>query len=377
MLKVGLICPCIGVGGADALMLGLVRYCHNIQFTGCAVLRRSEIKHVAWARRMSGDMIRFHTQGVERPCPGITYHDTESEAVEAACDGADVVLSWCIHHLSDKAYNLDCPVIDYAQNIDKHAKSVIETNKLLYNAACSRSVAEVLFPKRTDIAILYNAIDPGRVTPAKGRDAQRRVWGLEDKKIILFMGRTVEEKRPNAILAALSKLDDSWVAVYVGEGANLEETYKISQQFCPGRVYVVDPQYHVGDILAAADVFVLPSDYEGHSLALCEAWLAGTPTVYTDIAVNQELTSMFGELGVMIPTCPDGQTLASAVLEATTQNDVSFARIANARHTVWNNFTLPTAAFAWEEYFEFVLNDYRQKKRLVAIHPVKPMEPKE
>lgn len=377
--RVGLIAPCIGVGGADALMLGLVRYCHNVEFTGCAVLRHSEIKHVDWARKMTGNLIKFHSPQVQYSTPGINYHINEIKAIEAACKGADVILSWCVFNVKGWSPNIDIPIIDYAQNSDEFAEEVITSNKknkLIYNAACSRSVAEAVYAGRENIPIIYNAVDPGRVTPKKGRQIQRHLWGIpEDKKIILFMGRWVQEKHPLTVLAALAELDDSWIAVLVGEGLEEDIVYRSAQAFCPGRVFLIAPEYHVGDILAAADVFVLPSDFEGHSLALCEAWLSGIPTVYTDIPVNKELTQIHGELGVMIPICPTGKQLAEGIIEACSETKESFKRVANARDVAWNNFTLPTAAGIWEEYFDYVVMDYRKKKRQILIHPVKELEP--
>jgi glycosyltransferase involved in cell wall biosynthesis len=307
------------------------------------------------------------------------YQPSEVHAIEAAVKGADVVLSWCVFNLNGWAYNYDGPIIDYVQNSDKFATDVAESNKKdkrIYRAACSESVRDIVFKDPKDVAVIYNAIDPGRVTPKKGRDAQRRVWGIgPEKKIILYMGRMVKEKHPTLILAALAKLPEDYIVIMVGEGYEEELIYRIAQEQFPGRVFIINPQYHIGDILAAADVMCLPADFEGHPLSLCEAWLAGLPTVYTDIPVNQEMHRIHGELGVMVPVLPGNEVLARAILEATAHTPESFARINLARHVAWNNFTLPTAAGIWEEYFDYVVMDHRRKRRLVPIHPVKPMEP--
>jgi glycosyltransferase involved in cell wall biosynthesis len=46
-----------------------------------------------------------------------------------------------------------------------------------------------------------------------------------------------------------------------------------------GRVTLLGPRSDIGDLLAAADLFVMPSRWEGLPLALIEAMFASTPIV--------------------------------------------------------------------------------------------------
>jgi glycosyltransferase involved in cell wall biosynthesis len=56
----------------------------------------------------------------------------------------------------------------------------------------------------------------------------------------------------------------------------------------------------VADVLAAADVFVLPSHFEGLPMSVIEAMLTGLPVVATDIRGPREQV-VDGETGLLVP----------------------------------------------------------------------------
>lgn len=378
--RIGIIAPCIGVGGGDALMLGLIKYAHNLEFTGLAIYNPIEQKHYEWAANCCGvDLPPIHTldSNKELHVPEVNYHEVHSHVGIEALKGCDIILTWCVHTLNRNIVSMyNVPIIEYAQNSDDYAKKVITSNLGIphYYAACSKAASNVL-PDTHEKTVIYNGIDPGRVAPRIGRDRQRAAWGLQDRRVLLYMGRFVEEKHPEKVLAALLHLPDDWVAVFVGRGYQESELYKQAQIMCPDRTFFVDPQYHVGDFLAAADVFILPSDFEGHSLALCEAWLAGTPTVFTDFAAMAELEERFGALGTMVSRRSGPDIIASAVMSAASGVNEISALTANARSVVWENFTLTTISAQWEEYIDWCLFDWRKKRRTSTINGVKPKEP--
>lgn len=374
--RVSMIGPCMGVGGGDALMLGLVKHCTNIEVTGIYTSNHLEYRHMDWARKACAlPPIHAYQYNVEQMVDGVYYHEKHSYAIHEAVKDSDIIFLWCVPQL-DQNYSVlsDIPVINYAQNCDKHAKWCIDTTRADYFAACSVTAAKVL-PDVYGKTVIYNGIDPSRVAPAKGRKRQRELWGLQDKKILLFMGRMVDEKHPELPLLALDHLDDQWVAVFVGNGYKDTQLYQLAQTLYPDRVFFVEPQYQVGDILAAADVFILPSDFEGHSLALCEAWLAGVPTVYTDFAAAVEMEDVHGSLGTMIARGSTPRQVADAVVVASSESDGVLAKVGLARETVWSNYTLPTIASYWEEYFDRCLFDWRRKKRNGRIHQTKVRNP--
>jgi glycosyltransferase involved in cell wall biosynthesis len=59
-------------------------------------------------------------------------------------------------------------------------------------------------------------------------------------------------------------------------------------------------RHDVDRVLAAADVFCLPSHFEGLPMSAIEAMLTGLPVVSTDIRGPREMLSA-GETGLLVP----------------------------------------------------------------------------
>lgn len=379
-IKAAFISPCLGIGGADGLMTSLIKHAFNIQWTGAAVTSRMTKEMVGWASNCWDNNVPIHTIQSDLMYNGFNYHHNAGDAIFAACREAQIIVSWGYLNLPHELRTLDIPVIEYAQNCDEFAKKIVDSNNPDYRAACSQTAAKVFSTvngiTEKDIAVIYNGIDPSRVTPRKGRELQRKVWGIpEDKKVVLFMGRLVEEKHPEDLVRAICELSDDYIGIFCGFGKQQPEIYNLIQRFCANRIAFVPMQYHVGDVLAAADCFLLPSDFEGHPLALMEAMLAGVPCVYTDFDVMHELHSMFGPMGQMVKRGCKSEELAIAILAACEYSDQTFTLVNNARAVVWEHFTISRIAHLWEEYIEACIFDWWRKRRLTTIHPVSEPKP--
>jgi glycosyltransferase involved in cell wall biosynthesis len=94
----------------------------------------------------------------------------------------------------------------------------------------------------------------------------------------------------------------------------------------------------VGELLNAADLFILPSHEEGMSMALLEAMAAGLPCIASDIPGNQRLIR-HDEHGFLVPpACP--QALAAAILELVAQPDRCRRYAVAARQRVADEFSV-------------------------------------
>lgn len=370
-LRAAFIGPCIGIGGGDGLMCNLVKHAHNIEWVGAAIPCELRLDMAQWAYK-GWDFTRcpVHIRS-PKDFDKFINHENYEDCVEAACKDANIIINWC-YELRDLTKYLDIPIIDYAQNEDAHAKHIVTQNRrvIQYEAACSKAAAEV-FLKPDDVTVIYNGIDPTRITPRRGRKAQRASWMIPDRaRIVLFMGRFVDEKHPEDIIAALAKLPDEYIAVFVGHGEREMELYRMAKLLIPGRAAMVDPQYQMGDILAAADCFVLPSEFEGHPLALMEAMLAGVPCVYSDFTVMQELEEKHGPLGIKVEVGCTPDELAKAIIDSMTPSMDQYNITRNARLTVWENYTISTIAAQWEEYLHACVNDWWKRKYVTEIKPI-------
>lgn len=175
----------------------------------------------------------------------------------------------------------------------------------------------------------------GRLHPGKGLTKAIRAWPY------------VLQKFPNARL---------WL---IGEGPQERElTAMIGAMGLQSRIILPGAFDTVEDVLAAADLFVLPSHYEGMSIALLEAMAAGLPCVVSDIPGNRILIQP-DETGLTYPV--DGFAELASSLNHVMEDEQLATRLGQAaRQRVIENFSLERSTLDHVALFESL----RETKRL-------------
>jgi glycosyltransferase involved in cell wall biosynthesis len=180
-------------------------------------------------------------------------------------------------------------------------------------------------------AVQALGIDPGRVTvvergrepgrlgdPSPERRARaREVLGLRpDARVIVTVGREEFQKaQPDLVrafdLIATTRPDAE--LLLVGRAGNLSEEVETSIRRARyrERIHALGHRDDVPDILAAADVFALPSLYEGFPGAAIEAMALGLPVVASELPTLREVVED-GASGFLVPL-RDKARLAEAV----------------------------------------------------------------
>jgi glycosyltransferase involved in cell wall biosynthesis len=165
------------------------------------------------------------------------------------------------------------------------------------------------------IAVVPNGIPHRPWTTAERAERRRsgraRVFGAESRPIVLVVARLEPQKGHTTLLRAAADLP-GMVFAFAGSGA--EQTALEREAAALGitdRVLFLGHRTDVPDLLAAADVFVLPSSNEGLPLALLEATAAGIPVVASDIGGNRDIVTD-GETGLLVPV-GDADALAGAI----------------------------------------------------------------
>jgi glycosyltransferase involved in cell wall biosynthesis len=112
---------------------------------------------------------------------------------------------------------------------------------------------------------------------------------LEDAFVLIYVGRLEFQKGVDILLHALSNLTteiayEVWI---IGDGSLRSELESLSTELrLNTRIRFLGQREDVPDLLAASDVFVMPSRYEGMSIALLEAMGSGLPCIVTDVGEN-------------------------------------------------------------------------------------------
>jgi glycosyltransferase involved in cell wall biosynthesis len=159
---------------------------------------------------------------------------------------------------------------------------------LCYGQSSVEELAELGYP-RDRIRVAPNTIDTRRIAAdedairARGQQL-REQHGLTGKRVVLYIGRMIERKRPWDLLGAWPKLrntQDDTRLVLVGDGPMLEDICRRATSIDAERVVVAGRVPEGDDYawIATADVVVLPAAV---GLALNQALALGTPVVIAD-----------------------------------------------------------------------------------------------
>lgn len=168
-----------------------------------------------------------------------------------------------------------------------------------------------------DVVILPNGFSPEEFNPARRaerRGEERARLNLcEDHVVLLFAANELERKGYGTILSAMRRLDRRDVRLLVVGRPNPAHVRKLAAD--AGLADQVIACGHARDIAAyhaAADLFVLPTQYEAFSLAILESLGSGLPVVTSRVPGAADAV-VEGVNGTMVddPTC--GEELAETL----------------------------------------------------------------
>jgi glycosyltransferase involved in cell wall biosynthesis len=168
--------------------------------------------------------------------------------------------------------------------------------------------------KVVDVGVIYNGVDPP--APKRSRAAVRADLGLGEGPVALHVANFLPVKGHDILVRALAKVRDRGVKLTVVTAGDGDERPAIEAAAAqlglgPDRLRFLGFRTDVPDLLAAADLFVLPSRMEGLPLATLEAMSHGLPIVTTRIGGNPEVVTD-GEHGLLVPV-EDPDALAAAL----------------------------------------------------------------
>jgi glycosyltransferase involved in cell wall biosynthesis len=197
--------------------------------------------------------------------------------------------------------------------------------------------------------VVPNGIDLEAFRPASDaeRDRARKEAGLGSGPVAVCVGRLSRQKGQDLLVEAwpevLRRVPEAQL-VLVGGGPD-EEALR-------SRARVVGEQEDVHSWLAAADVVVQPSRWEGLAYVVLEAMASGRNVVATDVAGMREA---LGDTGTIVPP-EDPVRLAEAVAERLLNGSPGTA----ARERVASLHNVADATAAMARLYEEVLESRRQ-----------------
>lgn len=192
----------------------------------------------------------------------------------------------------------------------------------------AKQISEAFGFPRERLSVIPNGVNISRFGNGTGVESIRRQFAKSGEKIVLFVGRLVQEKGVHVLVGAIPKVLQKMPDVnfvIVGEGGLKEYLLREAWDFGVGHnvffTGFADPK-RLASIYKASDVAVFPSLYEPFGITALEAMAAQTPVVVSSTGGLAEIVE-HEKTGLTV--YPDNSdSLAWAILKVL-QNP-SFAR---------------------------------------------------
>lgn len=113
---------------------------------------------------------------------------------------------------------------------------------------------------------------------------------IDDQIKLLVVGNLRKQKNHEVVLRALSTIPDAkFSTTIVGDGPLRFSLEKLSRELKLKDIQFVGVQENIHSFLSEADIFIMPSLFEGFGISLVEAMAAGLPCIVSDIPVFREV----------------------------------------------------------------------------------------
>jgi glycosyltransferase involved in cell wall biosynthesis len=161
-----------------------------------------------------------------------------------------------------------------------------------------------------------NGVDLTVFKPAADRELLRKQLQIFGDKIVLYTGRLSREKGLDFLIRAFASLSTAVPAqLYViGNGRELSRLQRLIRMYnAEQRIRLLPAVQEVTAYLQVADIFVMPSLYEGLSNSILEAMACGIPVIATRVSGNAEVIED-GVTGILVDRT-DYHNLSQALTE--------------------------------------------------------------
>ncbi|MFB6227482.1 MAG: glycosyltransferase family 4 protein [Halobacteriales archaeon] len=217
---------------------------------------------------------------------------------------------------------------------------------------CRKADAIVsISPNVRDDILLVGTVEDKLIDIPNGVDIERfsPVEDSYNEFTVHFQGRLVEMKNPGLLVEAAYSSEENWRLLIGGDGPLREKLEaRVGEYGLEDRVEFIGyvPDKELPERYARADVFALPSDYEGMPLTVLEAAASGTAILASPRAATDFVTD---EMGVVVD--PDADAIAGALDELARDPD-RVARMGKAARDRVEDYSWAAIAEQYESLYE-------------------------
>ena len=185
-------------------------------------------------------------------------------------------------------------------------------------SASNQQTGKKAFPSFESI-VINNGINQQKFNPEKQHKNIRAELSIaENVLLVLFIARFTSHKQPLALIAAFAealKSNPNMHLLMVGDGDQKNEAIVLIEKLgLKNKITLEAFRQDVPDVLAAADIFVLPSLWEGLPIGLLEAMAMGKTVIASNVDGTSEVVQ-HNENGWLIETDDLIANLGKALIE--------------------------------------------------------------
>jgi len=284
-MRVLTVIPVMGAGGAEVVAASVVRDLvdrgHDVLLASAGGFRADALTADGLAHldlptdgRGPADLaraVRRLRRTVRRLRPDVVHaHNVKAAVLARLAVGRGVPVVTTLHGIPDHETRVGVRLLratsDHVVAVSDHVRDVL--------------LAEGFPPQRT--SVVPNAVATPTLVP---RERARRELGLPpDAPVVVVLARLAAQKRHDLLLEAWAAAPADAALLCAGDGPTRAALEAQAARVTGGdRVRFLGERTDPERLLGAADLLILPTDWEGLPISLLEALGAGVPALVSDV----------------------------------------------------------------------------------------------
>ena len=230
--------------------------------------------------------------------------------------------------------------------------------------ACSEAVRQAntssgMIPEKLCVTI-HNGVDTDKFNPRRVKSPKNNPFDEQPQSLhVLQVGNLEPRKGYEYTIKALAKLNKENIPALVccaGEGSERNNLEKLAEKMgVSENIRFLGIRKDVKQLLKAADVFIMPSLYEGLSIAMLEAMSMELPIIASNVGGAAEVIED-GKSGFLIPPA-DADALAEKLIILANNEQLRHNIGKQARKRIVKNYSLRKQALALEGLYRKIVKN--------------------
>ncbi len=209
---------------------------------------------------------------------------------------------------------------------------------------------------REKIEVIYNAVDPERVSSSFSKETAKERLGLPPGSLAVSQVAVLRPDKAHDVLLRAAQLVVQQCPeahfLIVGDGPRKSSLMQLTQDLGLARnVHFLGFRRDMGNVLRAVELNVLASkpEQETLSVAVIEAMVAGIPTISSDVGFMREII-IPGKTGYLVRV-GDHQDLARRIVELLANPELRRTMAEEARTLAFQHLTVKQMTTSFENLF--------------------------